>query len=157
MGELYCALGESLVRKGKINDARGIFEKGIEVDPTYAPLYHSLAELEAQVFNLDGLARLNRRAKTIFNSNALVPPATSSEMFGAKIRARNVPTSVTALTERIVEDKRDATETTSGSYLNKRLSSNLLEKGGRVGRLLSFEDHEDLSTGHANDKYRNNK
>lgn len=74
---LYRELGENLLRNGKVNDARQVLEEGLEVDPLCAPLYHSLAELEAKVFNLDGLAKLNKRAAAVFNTNALaarIPP-----------------------------------------------------------------------------------
>jgi hypothetical protein len=54
--------------------ARELLEKGLEVDPLHAPLYHSLAELEARVFNIEGLAKLNKRAANVFNTNALTPP-----------------------------------------------------------------------------------
>jgi tetratricopeptide (TPR) repeat protein len=105
--DLYRALGESLVRKGKIAEAREVFEQGIKVDPRYAPLYHSLAELEARLFNVDGLAKLHKRAASVFNTNALEPPAKSSELWGTRIRAnraRTVPDGVSALAQRIVEE-----------------------------------------------------
>ncbi|GKY99825.1 hypothetical protein MPSEU_000936300 [Mayamaea pseudoterrestris] len=144
--ELYCALGELMMRRGNVNDARQVYEKGLEVDPMHAPLYHSLAELEAQVFNLDGLAALNKRAKNIFNSNAMVPTAASAEIFGSKIRTRRagtVPKDVKALAERIVDDEQETEATVDGGKgLLGELGSTLLEKEGRVGQLLSFDDQE---------------
>ena len=144
---LYNALGAALLREMKIGEAREIYEKGLEVDPQFAPLYHSLAELEAQVFNVEGLAKLNKRASEVFNANALEPPATSSEVWGSKIRAgrsRSVPREVTALAERIVdEDGEESDADDDPSSFLDRMSSNLLENGV-VGNLLNMEDQETL-------------
>lgn len=140
---LYLALGNSLVRRGKINEAREIFEKGIEVDPVHAPLYHALAELEARVFNIEGLAKLNKRAAQLFNNNALEPPAFSSAAWGAKIKAgrsRDIPKGVAALAQRIVED--DGYEVIlddadPDSFIDS-MSSTLYEDG-LVGQLLNMD------------------
>jgi len=106
---LYKALGDGLVRRGKINEAREIMEQGIELDPMYAPLYHSLAELEARVFNIDALAKLNKKAASMFNTNALEPAPSSFAAWGNKIRAgrrsHTLPKRVAALAERIVEEE----------------------------------------------------
>jgi len=141
--ELYRSLGDSLVRKGKINEAREIYEQGINVDARYAPLYHSLAELEARVFNVDGLAALHKRAAAIFNTNALEPPATSSELLSAKIRAnrsRHVPKGVAALAQRIVDDDGISDLTSDGAdpdaSLLDTMSASLLEEDGFVSDLL---------------------
>ena len=94
--------------------AREIFEKGIEVNPLHAPTYHSLAELEARVFNVEGLAKLNKRATVMFSGNALEPnPSSTAQAWGAKIRARRsneIPRGVAALAEKIVEED-EATST----------------------------------------------
>jgi hypothetical protein len=127
--------------------AREIFEKGIEVDPQYAPLYHALAELEARVFNIDGLSKLNKRAAAFFNNNALKPPPLSSETWGAKIRAgrsRDVPKGVTALAQRIVEEDgndRGVEDTDPSSFLD-RMNSSLMEEG-LVGQLLRMDTSTD--------------
>lgn len=95
---LYCSLWQK---------AREIFERGIEVNPLHAPIYHSLAELEARVFNVEGLARLNRKAAEVFNSNALEPSPSSSQAWGMRIRAMrssDVPKRVAALAQKIVEE-----------------------------------------------------
>jgi tetratricopeptide (TPR) repeat protein len=145
--ELYRALGNSLVSRGKISEAREVFEKGIEVDPHHAPLYHALAELEARVFNIDGLSKLNKRAAKFFNNNALEPPPASSETWGAKIRAGRsavVPKGVTALAQRIVEeDENDRVleDTNPTSFLD-RMSSSLMEEG-LVGELLRMDTSTD--------------
>jgi crooked neck len=75
---LYRALGDTLVRLGKIVEARQVLEEGISIDPFYAPLYHSLAELEARVGNVEELARLNKRTASIFNTNALLQATSKS-------------------------------------------------------------------------------
>lgn len=83
-----------------------MLEKGLEINPLHAPLYHSLAELEARLFNVDGLAKLNKRAAILFNSNALVPPPSSSKAFGKKLRmgrANSVPDGVAALAQKVGE------------------------------------------------------
>jgi tetratricopeptide (TPR) repeat protein len=67
--ELYSALADDLMKRRKVNEARKILEQGLDANPTNAPLYHSLAELEASVFNLEGLAKLNKRAAAIFSHN----------------------------------------------------------------------------------------
>ena len=70
--ELYRSLGDSLLKRGRVNEAREIYERGTDMDPQHAPLYHSLAELEAQVFNVEGLLRLNKRAAVVLKTNAVV-------------------------------------------------------------------------------------
>lgn len=105
--ELYRRLGEDLVDRGKYNDAREVFEKGMELNPRHAPLYHSLAELEARVCNLEGLSRLNKRAAEFFNNNALNPAIASSQAYATKIRAKRAPgltSGIKALAEKIVEE-----------------------------------------------------
>ncbi|KAG7354848.1 type IV pilus biogenesis/stability protein PilW [Nitzschia inconspicua] len=110
--ELYRELGEYLVGQGKINDAREVFEKGMEVNPMYAPLYHSMAELEARICNLDGLAKLNKRAAELFNQNALEPAPLSTKVLGTKIKAKytsfdkrsNSDKPISAFATRIVDD-----------------------------------------------------
>lgn len=82
----------------------------MDVNPMYAPLYHSLAELEARIYNLDGLAKLNKKAREYFNSDATVPAPSSSEAFSRRIRAkqtRDLPQGVAALAEKIVDDEID--------------------------------------------------
>jgi len=59
--ELYCALADWELRRGKVADARSLLEKSIDADPFHAPSYHALAELEAKVFNLEGLSKLNKK------------------------------------------------------------------------------------------------
>jgi len=102
--KLYCALAEYEVNRGKIDVARAFLEKGLEIDPFHAPLYHSLAELEARIFNIAGLAKLNKRAAEVFNSNALEPSAASMQLLGNKLRKsseRKLPTSVATLANMI--------------------------------------------------------
>jgi len=74
------------------------------VNPSHAPLYHSLAELEARVFNIEGMAQLHKRAAEIFNTNALEPPPASMKLLTRKLRAtspakKKLPTVVAALTK----------------------------------------------------------
>lgn len=83
--------------------ARAVYEKGMELNPTHAPLYHSLAELEARLFNVEGLARLNKRALKIFNRNALEPTSTS-----ARVRTSTKPSlsrTIAVLAEKIGIDE----------------------------------------------------
>jgi tetratricopeptide (TPR) repeat protein len=105
--ELYRKLGEHLVSRGKYNDAREVFEKGMEFNPLHAPLYHSLAELEARVFNLEGLSKLNKRAAALFNSNVMDPPTSSSQAYATRIQAKRaygLTSDIKALAEKIVDD-----------------------------------------------------
>jgi tetratricopeptide (TPR) repeat protein len=113
---LYRVLGDYLVSKGKIDDARQIMEEGLEIDPTHAPLYHSLAELEARVFNVEGLAKLNKRAAAIFNKNALESVPSSSRIFGDKIRREKSSPSVPYRVQRALGEKiGDVTEAKSSA------------------------------------------
>jgi tetratricopeptide (TPR) repeat protein len=143
--QLYRALGDALVRQGKILEAREIFERGIEVDPTHAPLYHALAELEARVCNIEGLANLNKRAASIFNTNALEPTQSSSEAWGSKIRAgrsRALPKVVAALAQRIVEDDGENVPSfvaEPAQLLDGLLSPSLLEEGLVITDLLDLD------------------
>jgi len=133
--ELYRALGDLLLQKGDINNvsseysgififclclshavclscglqAREILEKGIEVNPLHAPTYHSLAELEARVFNVEGLAKLNRKAAAIFSHNVMQPNPSSTQALGANLlkfrHSNEIPRGIKALAEKIVEDE----------------------------------------------------
>jgi tetratricopeptide (TPR) repeat protein len=117
---LYRELGEYLANKGKINEAREILEKGLEVNPLHAPLYHSLAELEARIFNLEGLANLNKRAANIFNANPMVSSPSSSEAFSSKMRmekSREVPGGVKALAEKVGYTDEEPPEEGNGQSL----------------------------------------
>jgi Tfp pilus assembly protein PilF len=113
--ELYRELGEYFVGQGKIDDAREVFEKGIATNPMYAPLYHSLAELEARICNLEALARLNKRAAEIFHNNALEPSPMSSEAFERKVKATHTQhdphqsnnNRISAFATKIVDDRDD--------------------------------------------------
>ncbi|GMH69793.1 hypothetical protein TrST_g4690 [Triparma strigata] len=65
--ELLKLAGEIYSRAGRWDRARASFERALELDPNCAPLYHSYAQLEAILFNLEGLNRLNKRAEEIFS------------------------------------------------------------------------------------------
>ena len=116
---LYRALGDTLVRLGKIVEARQVLEQGITIDPMYAPLYHSLAELEARVGNVEELARLNKRTASIFSTNALLQAASkSTDTFNQSalnsrpVFLQNNPSSdvsqnVAALAKRIVPEEEE--------------------------------------------------
>jgi hypothetical protein len=72
----------------------------------HAPLYHSLAELEARVFNIQGLAELNKRAAQIFHNNAMESPPLSMNLLGSKLRKsaqskKKIPNNINALAKKI--------------------------------------------------------
>lgn len=69
----------------------------------HAPLYHTLAELEARVFNIEGLAKLNKRAAEIFKSDANAPRSDEAmKAWGQKIKqGRSLPDGIAALAEKI--------------------------------------------------------
>jgi hypothetical protein len=126
--------------------AREILEKGIEVNPLYAPTYHSLAELEARVFNVEGLAKLNQRAAKIFSNNSMQQPSpATTQALGAKLRTRQhseIPKGVAALAEKIVEEEEDS-EPESGERDDldpfkalESVSADLMEDDEYVGSLL---------------------
>ena len=52
-GQLYRVLGEQYERDGSFQEAREIFTKGLENDPTCATVYHAAALLEARLGNLE--------------------------------------------------------------------------------------------------------
>lgn len=88
------------------------------MNPLYAPLYHSLAELEARVFNIDGLAKLNKRLASIFpsdaNASSSASQQTSAQAWGNRIKlqhsssstssGRILPDGITALAQKIGVD-----------------------------------------------------
>lgn len=81
-------------------------EKAIEISPMHAPLYHSLAELEARVFNIEGLAKLNKRAAELFHADASSSPPSTKAMqaWGKKIkqgRTAKIPDGIAALAQKI--------------------------------------------------------
>lgn len=87
---LYKQLGDKLLGKGKIDDAREVYERGIDISPMYAPLYHSLAELEARICNLEALSRLNKRTNELFNNNVMEPAPGYDQALETKLRNRPV-------------------------------------------------------------------
>jgi tetratricopeptide (TPR) repeat protein len=147
--ELYRRLGDNLVNRGKYNDARQVFEKGMEFNPLHAPLYHSLAELEARVFNLEGLSKLNKRAAELFNNNVMDPPKLSSQAYATKIRAKRahgLATDIKALAEKIVDDDEErmflgTVDSINPSKTLESLCGSLLEDEF-VGGLLSPLDYD---------------
>lgn len=68
-----------------------------------------MAELEAQIFNLDALARLNRQASKLFNRDSSTPASSlSSRAWAGNLRARrirDVPRGVSALAQKIVDNE----------------------------------------------------
>ncbi len=52
-GALYKVLGEIEAKHGFYSEARSILQRGLELDPSYAPLYHAAALHEAKIGNLD--------------------------------------------------------------------------------------------------------
>lgn len=115
--------------------ARELLEKGIEMNPLYAPLYHSLAELEARVFNIEGLAKLNKRTSEIFPSNAMATPSFSTtrmEAWGNKIkqgRWAKIPDGIAALAEKIGVDN----DTNIGEFLDDVDPESLVNSMGVFG------------------------
>lgn len=96
--------------------ARELLEKGLEVDPLHAPLYHSLAELEARVFNIQGLAALNKRASKIFTNNALESPPLSVNLLGSKLRKssqskKKIPNNINILAKKMNDFEVDVEDT----------------------------------------------
>ncbi len=122
--------------------ARELLEKGTEISPLYAPLYHSLAELEARVFNIEGLAKLNKRTAEIFPSDAMAPPPSSTkrmQAWGNKIKQYGrIPDGIAALAEKIGVDS-DANITALDDVDPESLVNNMCGFGGGSDGLM-FED-----------------
>ena len=123
--------------------ARALLEKGLEVDPLHAPLYHTLAEVEARVFNLEGLAILNKRAAEVFNNNALVPPPAYSQAWSKKIRmgrSKKLPDAVTSLMEKVgFDDVQSMTDVDPTSVLDNMM----MFEDGIIGEMLSSNIEND--------------
>lgn len=157
--ELYRRLGEYLVQKGQFNDAREVLEEGMEINPLYAPLYHSLAELEAMVFNLEGLARLNQRATKLFQRNVMESAQqhdhASSQAFATRIRAKrlkSLPKGIAALANKIVEEDGtlvgvDDLDRIDPSMTLESLTGSLMEDEF-VGGLISIGDYQKKKAEH---------
>ena len=133
--ELYRKLGDHLLGKGKIDDAREIYEKGIDADEMYAPLYHSLAELEARICNLDALAKLNERTNKLFNSNAMEPSPGSQQVLERKRKNSNKERPVSSF---FVDRKKHNTKDEQSA---PKSLSNIEELNGEgiVGDIMSVE------------------
>ncbi|KAL3911390.1 MAG: hypothetical protein SGARI_001668 [Bacillariaceae sp.] len=143
--ELYRELGEYLVGQGKINDAREVLEAGMDRNPMYAPLFHSLAELEARICNLDGLAKLNKRASELFKQDALEPAPMSSVALGTKIKAKRSRSGSHhhshAFATKIVEDdvEEEMIQGLVGSGIDALSMLESLNGDGLVGDMMSVE------------------
>ena len=90
----------------------------MELNPAHAPLYHSLAELEARLFNVEGLARLNQRALKIFHRNALEPAPSTPTEYSRRVRSRGrygLPRSIAVLREQIVTDQENGESPSTAS------------------------------------------
>lgn len=154
--ELYRRLGEYLVQKGHYNDAREVFEQGMDFNPLHAPLYHSLAELEARVCNVEGLSKLNQRAASLFNGNVLDPPKMSTHAFATKIRAKrsgSLPKGIAALADKIVDSEDDgfllqveSLDKIDPSSALESLTATFLEDEF-VGGLMSIGDYKKVEDG----------
>lgn len=126
--------------------ARELLEKGIEINPLYAPLYHSLAELEARVFNIEGLAKLNKRTAEIFPSDAMAAPPSSSQRmqaWGKKIKQQGrIPDGIAALAEKIGVDSGTNTTTAGGPLdeIDPDLLLNSMSGFGIESDGLMFQD-----------------
>ena len=125
-------------------------ERGLDINPMYAPLYHSLAELEARLFNVQGLAELNKRAAKLFNSNALISPPLSSKAFSKKLRmgrASSVPDGVAALAQKVGEsleaEDNDDVEPSSTLETMTRLEDEVVKELFQVD---SFSDCNNTAT-----------
>ena len=68
LGPAHAALAYCRKARGDFGGARRALEWGVGAVPTYAPIWHAFAELEAILGNLDGLAQLNQRVLNLFPS-----------------------------------------------------------------------------------------
>jgi tetratricopeptide (TPR) repeat protein len=129
--ELYRKLGDHLLGQNKINDAREVYEKGIETNPMYAPLYHSLAELEARICNLEALSRLNKLTNELFNNNAMEPSPRSYQALGTTTKNSSPNRPVSSF---FVDRNKQQTRWNKGETLTqKSLGGPLSEKIGIDG------------------------
>jgi len=63
---LYKLLGSLQASDNDVEAARISFERGLQIQPDYAQIYHAWARLEARLLNWQALAELNRRALAAF-------------------------------------------------------------------------------------------
>ena len=56
-------------KKGNFDDARELYNRGLEADPLHAQLFHSFAELEGRLGNIAGLKRLDDLARSLFSKD----------------------------------------------------------------------------------------
>jgi tetratricopeptide (TPR) repeat protein len=139
---LYKQLGSLLLSKGRINSAREVFQQGILIDPLYAPLYHALAELEASIFNIEGLSKLNKQAMKFFSGNAMIPTPNSSSALEARMRGsrshQSIPHGVATLAQRIVEDDSNR-EILSTNFDPHEVLENIISDVGFEETILHFD------------------
>ena len=148
--ELYRKLGDHLLGKGKINDARDVYEKGIEANQMYAPLYHSLAELEARICNLEALARLNERTNELFNNNAMEPSPGSNQALERKLKNLSHHRPVSSFF--VDRNKNQSPSTTQGrKYPPESLGGPLSEKIG----IDEDDENADIAPSTINGKRKN--
>ena len=92
--------------------------------------------MEARVFNVEGLAKLNKKAAEIFSNNAMQQPNPSTtQAWGNNIRARKsnkIPKGVAALAQKIVDDDDEARRQSEEDNVDpfavlERMSASLIE------------------------------
>jgi tetratricopeptide (TPR) repeat protein len=132
--DLYRKLGDHLLGKGKIDDAREVYEKGIEINPMYAPLYHSLAELEARICNLGALSKLNKRTNELFNNNAMEPSPRSYQALETKIKNSSQHRPVSSF---FVDRNKQQTQTAQGKQFSENSS------GGPLAEKIGIDGYDD--------------
>jgi hypothetical protein len=120
------------------------------MDPLHAPLYHSLAELEARVFNIQGLAELNKRAAQIFHNNALESPPITMNLLGSKLRKsaqskKKLPNNINALAKKANSQRIDVEEAINDMDPDTIISNMMLLEDDIVADI--FTENIDISDG----------
>lgn len=77
--KLLQVAGDFYTKYGRYEQAREHFSEGLSLDPLSATIYHSWAQMEASIFNLEGLQELNKRAVKLFSADALQQTRTLTE------------------------------------------------------------------------------
>jgi len=80
--------GDFYTKYGRYDRARELFSEGLSLNDADPKIFHSWAQMEAMLFNLDGLNELNKRAVKIFSADALKPRVT--DLSSQKQRRKNV-------------------------------------------------------------------
>ncbi|GMI22132.1 hypothetical protein TrCOL_g12458 [Triparma columacea] len=98
--KLLKVAGDFFTKYGRYEQARALFSEGLDLDDTDASIYHSWAQMEASIFNLEGLNELNKRAVSLFSTDALAPRNNNNALLARRKGGKKLPPRLEALWKR---------------------------------------------------------